>query len=183
MMRGDFLTTYAYLRRDYPVSTEEQIEKLNSFSYDVLFMEDSDLKSYLALNKMRKKIKKSDSIIICDLRVFAGSNKFYKELFGELQSKKIRLICINEAIDTENSLKFYSDAISVIGGIEDHRNYLSKIKLNQSRKDGKLGGRPRIAESTIQKIKFLRDEYNLSYREIAILSDVSLATVYKYGKK
>ena len=38
-MRGDFLTTYAYLRRDYPVSTEEQIEKLNSFSYDVLFME------------------------------------------------------------------------------------------------------------------------------------------------
>ncbi|MBE9388746.1 recombinase family protein [Vagococcus salmoninarum] len=52
--------------------------------------------------------------------------------------------------------------------------------INDAKKKGIKHGRPRINEEIIKKIQSLSRKQNWSYREIAIICDVSLASVHKY---
>lgn len=52
--------------------------------------------------------------------------------------------------------------------------------LKRARSEGRVGGRPRVSQETIDRIQFLYNTDKYSLREIADQCGISLGTAYKY---
>ncbi|MGX7030254.1 recombinase family protein [Vagococcus zengguangii] len=99
-----------------------------------------------------------------------------KRLLDNLKEQGISLRFVNEE---ENFLAYLMD----IG--EREKNYLAtrtKRGLKRAREKGNFGGRPRVNEEIIEKVRSLYFEKRLTYREIATECNVSIGTVHKYSK-
>lgn len=177
------MTIYAYIRKDYPESLEEQIKKINDFKYDKLIIEDNALDNHQELEKLLASLLERDYLIISDMRVFSYSLKALKKIYVKLQEKEVTLVSINEHIDTSKSPNFFHDMIRILESDEKHRKYLVNINITRARNDGRIGGRPTISSDTIEKIQYLYIHEKLTLREIAEKCDISLGTAYKYAKR
>ncbi len=52
--------------------------------------------------------------------------------------------------------------------------------IQKARRSGRVGGRPKVSEETIEEIRYLYHNQSYTLREIAEKCDVSLGTAYKY---
>ena len=176
------MAIYGYIKRNYPVPTAEQLTAIVDHECDELFIENDEFKASTELDKMLKNIMFNDQIVIYDIRVLFKGFKELKELFKMMGEKKIRLISINDKLDTQDNAMFLDNILLMIKTEEEYRSHYIKHRIDQGRAEGKRHGRPRVDEEIIKKIQFLFNNKKYSLREISRICNVSLGTVHKYTK-
>lgn len=177
------MSLYAYIRKDYPASTLDQLKILQNYKCTEVFIEEVDLASNIELEKMFQTIKPEDQIVIYDLRTFAMNSRDFRELLKRLKSMDIRLISLQDSLDTQTSTDFYSNVLMVLNMKEKHRKFVIHSGFEQARLEGRILGRPRVEDDVISRIAFLSNKKGKSMREIAEICQVSLGTVHKYVKE
>lgn len=117
-----------------------------------------------------------------------------KELFvWNYESLDLNLLAVKRLLDglTEKgiTLKFIAEKESFLEHLMDicerEKKYLArrtKSGLKKAREKGNFGGRPRVTEEVVEKVRHLYFEKKLTYREIAAECNVSIGTVHKYSK-
>lgn len=174
------MALYAYIRKDYPVSTLEQIDMLRAYECQEVFIEDMDVTDNSELTRLLKKLVANDELLVYNLQVFAKKSREFEELLKVLNEYNVRLISIQDHIDTKVSTRFYTDVLKVLKMEERHQSYLIRTSIERAKKQGRSTGRPRVGDQTIDQIVFLFEQKGKSMREIAEICEVSLGTVHKY---
>lgn len=178
------MKTYGYAR----VSTEEQslnaqLLALESFGCDTIFQEKESgrKKKRPALDKLLHEINAGDSIVIWKLDRLGRTTKQLIDLTSFFK-KKITLISLKEQLDTRTPLgKFYFTLMAVLAEMEvDLIRERTLMELNAARLEGPVGGRPTISQEKIQEIQRLFQLNRYTFKEISMLTQVSVSTVHKY---
>lgn len=176
------MTRYGYVRKDYPISTVEQLTNIMPYKCDELFIEEAKFEQEIELNQLLKKMNQKDQLIVYNFQVFGKNLKAFKQLVIELQKKKIRLISVEDEIDTETIVSFYKSALTIIKMFENNQGHLVRKSLERVKQSGSMTGRPAISDEVIKRILYLYKQ-GKPMREIASICGVSLGTVYKYVEK
>lgn len=177
------MVLYAYVRKEYPASTLEQLRMLSDYKCEEVFIEENDISNGHELERLVDCLQEDDQLLVYDLRAFAKGAKDFKQLLEQLTRQNIRLISLQDKLDTEVSQQFYSDALLVLNMEKKYRKYMIRTSLEQAKLAGRVTGRPRVEDDVISKIVFLFEKKGKSMREIAEICQVSLGTVHKYIKK
>lgn len=176
------MAIYGYIKRNYPVPTAEQLTAIVTHECDELFIDSDEFNASSELEKLHKIITFDDQVIIYDIRVLFKGLKELKKLFELFEEKNIRLISINDGIDTKENKSFLEHTLLIIQTEEEYRSQYIKYRIDQGRAEGKRHGRPSLDQETIKKIQFLFNNKKYSLREISRICNVSLGTVHKYTK-
>ncbi|MGX6961998.1 recombinase family protein [Vagococcus xieshaowenii] len=126
--------------------------------------------------ELLSKLGDEKDIYIWDYNMLDLNILAFKRLLDSLAEENIALHFINEK---EHFMEYLIDIC------EREKNYLAsrtKRGLKKAREKGNFGGRPRVNEEVIEKVKHLYFEKKLTYREIAAQCNVSIGTVHKYSK-
>jgi len=174
------MTNYGYIRKEFPVETLKQIHALLPHECEELFIEESDLGSEHELQRLMEVCEAKDTIIIYHSCVFEKNLRSYAKIIEEFMDKQVDLLILDEKIDTHIEKNYYT----TVKKIADMERYVLQKKtiygIKNARNDGRVGGRPKITETTIKNINHLRNVQKLPLRKISELCNVSLGTVHKY---
>lgn len=174
------MTVFGYVRKDYPSETSIQMKKLMELECEDFFIEKTPFNIDTELKAMLKSLKENDILIIASLASFGKGINDLKIIIDDIQRKKIRLVCLEEEIDTSKKYSFI-EILNMINSLDKEvRSEKVKQALVDVKNSGKQLGRPTIDEETVQQIKKLHTEYRLSLRDIASQCGVSIGTVHKY---
>lgn len=174
------MAVYGYIRKEYPISTINQVSNLKKFELDGVFIEDFDFETDSELEKLLAIMKPYDYLVVSDLLVFAKIKIRFKKLLRQLKENKIYLISINDKINTSEYKHFYEDNLSVIKMQEKIHSVQVKESIENARTEGKSIGRPKTTPAKIEEMKVLYQEEGKSLKEISKICNISIATVYKY---
>lgn len=174
------MTVFGYVRKDYPSETSIQMKKLMELECEDFFIEKTPFNIDAELKAMLKSLKEDDVLIMASLASFGKGINDLKLIMDDIHQKNIRLICLEEDIDTSKEYSFI-EILNIISFLDKEvRSEKVKQALVDVKNSGKQLGRPTIDEETVQQIKKLHTEYRLSLRDIASQCGVSIGTVHKY---
>lgn len=156
---------------------------LGAYKCEEVFIEETELASSNELERLSHILQPEDQLLVYDLRAFAKGVKEFKKLLEQLKEHEIRLISLQDKLDTAVMPHFYESVLLVLDMEEKHRKYLIRTSLEQAKLEGRMTGRPRVEDEIISKIVFLFEKKGKSMREIAEICQVSLGTVHKYIRK
>lgn len=177
------MASYAYLRKEYPISLMDQLEKIINYKCDDIFIEETEITKTYELERLLSSLQSENQLLVYDIRVLAKGPKGLRKLFEQLQSNDIHLISLQDNLDTKETLKFYDNVLLGLSIEETYRKCLIQQRLDEVKLDGQVLGRPSVDTKIISKIVFLFEKKGKSMREIAEICQVSLGTVHKYIKK
>lgn len=172
------MTTLAYIRSNMPIATFDQVSQMMNYQVTEMYVEDKLVSESREFTKLIEHAEENDVIIVYSLISIWQIKGIYTYL-QLLKQKSVRLIAINEEIDTENYKDFYDQMLFFFDVSRRSRSATTRRALKARRENGQSLGRPKIDDMTINKIKELREK-RYSLREIAIKCEVSLGTVHKY---
>ncbi|MBE9388696.1 recombinase family protein [Vagococcus salmoninarum] len=172
------MKTLAYIRSNMPIATFDQVSQMMDYQVTEMYVEDKLVSESREFMKLIEHAAENDVIIVYSLISIWQIKGIYTYL-QLLKQKNVRLIAINEEIDTDNYKDFYDQMLFFFDVSKRSRSATTRRALNARREKGQSLGRPKINETTINKIKDLREQ-RYSLREIAVKCDVSLGTVHKY---
>ncbi|MEG0285281.1 MULTISPECIES: recombinase family protein [Vagococcus] len=135
------------------------------------------------LNEIFLLLHEGDCLVIYDLSCLGKSIIQLSEFLELLRRKKIKLQILNKKM-SQLSDDLYCDLIIEIAKAE--KKIISERTtrgLDKARSEGRIGGRPRVSEETIERIRFLYKFRAYTLREIADECNVSLGTAYKYAQE
>ncbi|MBE9388986.1 recombinase family protein [Vagococcus salmoninarum] len=171
------MSTIAYLKIDLPVEISTQLNQIQRYGFDYLFVEESWTMDNPELGKVLTKLNKNDVLLIYSLVTVCKNN----ELFEVVKNKNVRLVSLDEKVDTEK--KEYTELINNFNLIKTTEKKLRSLKMQniiqERKKEGKMVGRPTITADKKEEIVSLYQQ-KLSLREIATIAGTSLGTVHKY---
>ncbi|KAF1298418.1 resolvase [Enterococcus sp. JM4C] len=138
--------------------------------------EHADLASVLRL------LQTGDTLVICQLHRLGKSTRQLTELMQQFQQTGIHLVSLQEGIDTRSeSGKAY---FQLMDGLATMECTLIKertlVGLNEARKKGNIGGRPKIDGRTVKRIRRMYFEKKEKIQQISNKCGVSVGTCYKY---
>lgn len=180
--------TFGYAR----VSTEQQnldrqIDMLTERGVDHIFNEKmtGTKRNRPELQKMLRRLRKGDTVIIESLSRLGRSTKDLIELVDLLDKKGVHLISLKESIDTHSPAgKLMFTLMSAISQFE--RDVIAERTiegLNAARARGRVGGRPRSNPLVIEHALELYWSHQYTLREIEVLSGVAKSTIYRALKE
>lgn len=132
------------------------------------------------LNEIFLLLREGDCLVIYELSCLGKSIIQLGEFLELLSDKKIKLQILNKRM-SQLSDELYCDLIIEIA--EAEKQIISERTtrgLEKARREGRIGGRPRVSEETIERIRFLYKFRSYTLREIAEECNFSLGTAYKY---
>ncbi|MGY3747961.1 recombinase family protein [Vagococcus salmoninarum] len=176
------MAIYGYIRKDFPVETTNQLEKVMSYKCREIFIEETNFSVRKELNKLLQQLRNEDQLVVYNLQVFGQEFVTFEEITTQLADKQIRLIAIADQLDTHEQKDFYH-MVSLLK--QTHIpivQFKTKLNIEKVRSRGVVLGRPQIEEDTIKKIKVLHKKGTHSFRQIAKECDVSIGTAYKYAR-
>ncbi|MDQ0885914.1 DNA invertase Pin-like site-specific DNA recombinase [Paenibacillus sp. V4I9] len=170
------------------VSTNDQVldlqtDALNQAGCIKIFEEKASGKNddRVELAKALEYLREGDALVVYKLDRLARSTKKLIEISELLESRKIELISIRDQIDTTTAVgRAMFKMLAVIAELE--RDIISErtlAGLAAARARGRKGGRPKIDEKKIKQAMKLYDSRQHSGKEIAELTGVSKATLYR----
>ena len=122
-----------------------------------------------------------DNIVIESLSRLGRSVKNLAELMELFNSRNIRLVSMKETIDTTSSTgRLLFTILSSLAQFE--RDVLverTREGLSAARARGRMGGRPKINETAVNKAIALYNTKQYSIKEITELTGVSRSTMYR----
>lgn len=163
-----------------------QMNTLSAYGCDEIFhesFENSDCERTASeLDQIIGKLDTGDALVICRLHHLGKSTRQLTDLTKELQRQGIHLVSLDEEIDTRHPM---GDVyFKLMDGLAKMECALIKertlVGLNNARKKGKIGGRPKIDGRTVKKIRRLYYENKETIQFISSKCGVSVGTCYKY---
>jgi DNA invertase Pin-like site-specific DNA recombinase len=128
------------------------------------------------------KLRKDDEIIIWKLDRLSRSAKDLIDLSEQLREKGVKLISIQDNIDTETAHgRMFFTIMAALAEME-HENMLERTHagLASARARGRKGGRPPADQKKVQKALTMYDSRDYSISEICKTFDISQGTLYRY---
>ncbi|MGY3747812.1 recombinase family protein [Vagococcus salmoninarum] len=101
------MATYGYVRKNFPTSEVEQLTKLLTYNCDELFFEGKSLLETSELKAMIEKLEKNDLVVVTHLHVFGQELQHLRPVISFFQENGIRLISIDDQVDTNRDSFFY----------------------------------------------------------------------------
>lgn len=137
------------------------------------------------LQKLLKKLKPGDSLVVYKLDRLGRSTKQLLFLIDELKERGIHFVSISDSIDTTTSMgKFMFTIMSAFAEMEaDLIRERVKSGLESAKSKGRVGGRPKIPKKIAERIVVDYQKQKLSINKIAEKHQVSVRTVYNYIRK
>ncbi|EOZ5808187.1 recombinase family protein [Enterococcus hirae] len=169
------------------LGVEVQKEAFNRYVIDSYFIEQISgrKENRKELNRALDILEAGDTLIIYKIDRLGRSTKQLVNIMSELQEKGINLISIKENIDTSTPMgKVIFTILSAIAELEaDYISERTKEALAILKENGVQLGNRGLDERTINKIKKLYIETDLTQKEIAEKCDVCIKTVYNIKKR
>ncbi|EJI5073158.1 recombinase family protein [Salmonella enterica] len=134
------------------------------------------------LKRALKALKTGDTLVVWKLDRLGRSVKNLVGLISELHERKIHFQSLTDSIDTSTPMgRFFFHVMSALAEME--RELIverTNAGLAAARAQGRIGGRrPALQPEQIAQIsRLIRNGY--SRRQLAIIYDVSLSTIYKF---
>ncbi|MEY8446148.1 recombinase family protein [Enterococcus ratti] len=163
-----------------------QVKQLSHFGCHEIFHETYESKdtisSNICLEKVIKEMQQGDTLVICQLHRLGKSTRQLTELTQLFNDRGLHLVSIQEEIDTRKPMgRTYFQLMEGLAIMECSLiKERTLIGLNEARKKGKIGGRPKIDLKTIKKIRQLYYEKKETIQLISTKCGVSVGTCYKY---
>ncbi len=152
--------------------TEKQITMIKNKGITKIIVDEEGLNN----------LKKGDELVIYELKSLGKSITQLASFFTYLDKKGIKLTIIsktNECSEVSNKQMF-----NLITELADMETFIISERttkgIQKARRKGRIGGRPKISEEKIEKIKYLYHNQSYTLRKIAEECNVSLGTAYKY---
>lgn len=170
------------------VSTTEQIldlqiDALNQTGCERIYQEkiSGTQEDRPELKKMMSHLRTGDTLVVYKLDRLGRSTRKLIELVDELEGKGIEFVSIRDNIDTTTAVgKAMFRMLAVLAEMErDLIVERTKAGLEAARARGRKGGRPKKNSKAIEKALRLYDSKEYSVSEIAELTNVSRATLYR----
>lgn len=163
-----------------------QLHLLEDFGCDQLFydtFEGQDVSfEQTALDTVVAQMTAGDTLVVADLSRLGRSTRQLTELTSLLQMRNIHLVSLAENIDTRDAMG--AIYFNLMDGLAQMESVLIKertlVGLNNARKKGKIGGRPKIDSKTVRKIRQLYFDKKETIQYISTKCGVSVGTCYKY---
>ena len=181
---------YGYAR----VSTRSQklgtqIEKLKEYGVDEIASEIViGIKEEKKLNRLIKKMKEGDSLVVCRMDRLGRSTMQLLELVKELEERKISLVFIDHNIDTSTAVgKYFITNLAAFSEFE--RNQMKeKIRagIELAKRKGKFKGKPTqftLDHDKIQEAFSMYDKHKYPVSKICSILGISRATFYRRLKE
>lgn len=176
---------YAYATKDKSYLSK-QIDALSKYHCDELVIETDNEESvahpYVELEAAISEMASGDKLIIFELVCLGKSIIQLVEFMGRLNEKEIELVVVNKPDELGNiDNQVYTTFLAHMAKMEKEiiRARTSK-GLEVARQNGRVGGRPRVSQDTVQKIQVLYSNNKYTLRQIAEECNISLGTAYKY---
>ena len=125
--------------------------------------------------------RKDDIVVVYKLDRLGRSTKSLIKLTEELDEKGIELLSIRDSIDTTNAVgKAMFRMLAVLSEMErDLISERTRAGLESARARGRRGGRPKKDSRDIEKAIRLYKTEQYTVKEIAEMTSVSRATLYR----
>jgi len=166
--------------------TSEQLNKLKQFGchefyHDTYSIEDDERHT---LESVVARMQPGDMLVVTELHRIGKTTRQLTELTELLKNKQIHLVSLQEGIDTSQSMgSIYFNLMEGLAVME--RSLIKErtlVGLNNARKKGKIGGRPKIDPKTVKKIRHLYYEKKETIQFISTKCNLFVGTCYKYIK-
>lgn len=164
-----------------------KISKLKNLGCEIII--EDNLSFYIEDRKKLLSFIKSaasnDIIIVNSLFELSGDIEKLLDLVDVIRKKKIRLIVINENIDTSSQKgKEVLDTMSVLKEFQNRVKIEQlKEKMKSAKVRGSLGGRPKVHKENIEKALSMYDMNKYSVPYICEQCAISKNTLYNYIRK
>lgn len=172
-----------YHERIAEVDNRHMINLLQKEHVDAIICEENVNKigqeQYEKLNEAISMLKPGDTLVVPTIRDLRKTVIQLAAFLNILERQDIHFLVIDR--DAEINMEDYSVLIHKFAEMEKNLiRHRTSSGLKRARKEGRVGGRPRISQETIDRIQFLYNTDKYSLREIADQCDISLGTAYKY---
>lgn len=134
------------------------------------------------LNTLIKALAPGDTLVVTQLNQLGKSTRQLTQLTEALQNRQAHLVSLHEKIDTREAMgPIYFNLMEGLATMEcDLIKERTLVGLNEARKKGKVGGRPKTDPKVVKKIRRLYYDKNESIQLISSKCQVSVGTCYKY---
>lgn len=174
------------------VSTEQQhldrqVDALQNYGVDELYTEKitGTKANRPELDKVRLRARQGDTVVIESLSRLGRSTKDLLALLAEFEAVGVQIVSLKESIDTTTPTgKLLTTVLSAIAQFErDMTVQRTREGLASAASRGKKGGRPKIDEKKIAKALQLYHTKIYSVSQIAAMTGISPATLYRNLQK
>lgn len=135
---------------------------------------------YDVLYRTVERLNAGDELVISTVETLRKSVIQIAALIKKIEDRGAKLVILDTEVEgvsdrqVQALIRLYSDMEKDL--IRDR----TARGLKKARHEGRVGGRPRISQETIDRIQFLYDTDKYTLREIAEQCGISLGTAYKY---
>ncbi|CAM3255414.1 recombinase family protein [Vagococcus sp. PNs007] len=179
---------YAYTTKDKEYLSS-QLEALGKYSCDRIVLETDTYSEtshpHVELENALEEMQAGDKLIVFEMLCLGKSIIQLSDFIAELNEKGVQLINLKKPEELA-----HLDDVTYTAMIEKMAKMEKEIirertsrGLEVARKNGRIGGRPRISPETIEKIQSLYNNNKYTLRQIAEECDISLGTAYKYTQE
>ena len=136
------------------------------------------------LNKLKKRVKTGDQIVIESFSRFGRSTKDLINLVYFFEKKGVKIISIKENFDTQTPQgKLMITVFQAFSQFERDIIVERTLEgLNSARARGKVGGRPKVNQEVLQESLSLHLIKGLSVSEVCKKTGIKQSTFYRYLK-
>jgi DNA invertase Pin-like site-specific DNA recombinase len=178
---------YAYVStRDH--NLEAQLDALAAAGCDRIITEKASgngSKERPELDRLVENLREGDTLVVYKLDRLGRSTFKLLGLTKELQVRGVEFVSLRDQIDTSSAIgKAMFRMLAVLAEME--RELIverTQAGLQAARKRGRVGGRPRVDEKSVERALKLYDSKDYSISEITELTGVSKATLYRRLKE
>lgn len=167
--------------------SSEQLNKLKEFGCTELFHETYAYEENCdnhSLESVIARMQSGETLVVSELHRLGKTTRQLTELTDLLRKRNLHLVSLAENIDTREPMgAIYFNLMEGLAAMEQALiKERTLVGLNNARKNGKIGGRPRIDPKTIKKIRQLYYDKKETIQFISTKCGVSVGTCYKYIK-
>lgn len=167
--------------------SSEQLNKLKEFGCTELFHETYAYEENCdnhSLESVIARMQSGETLVVSELHRLGKTTRQLTELTDLLRKRNLHLVSLAENIDTREPMgAIYFNLMEGLAAMEQALiKERTLVGLNNARKNGKIGGRPKIDPKTIKKIRQLYYDKQETIQFISTKCGVSVGTCYKYIK-
>ena len=167
--------------------SSEQLNKLKEFGCTELFHETYAYEENCdnhSLESVIARMQSGETLVVSELHRLGKTTRQLTELTDLLRKRNLHLVSLAENIDTREPMgAIYFNLMEGLAAMEQALiKDRTLVGLNNARKNGKIGGRPKIDPKTIKKIRQLYYDKKETIQFISTKCGVSVGTCYKYIK-
>ena len=167
--------------------SSEQLNKLKEFGCTELFHETYAYEENCdnhSLESVIARMQSGETLVVSELHRLGKTTRQLTELTDLLRKRNLHLVSLAENIDTREPMgAIYFNLMEGLAAMEQALiKERTLVGLNNARKNGKIGRRPKIDPKTIKKIRQLYYDKKETIQFISTKCGVSVGTCYKYIK-